>query len=190
MGPVGRRPLLAAGLAGLVLVAGCAPPPAISNRVVAAVEAINPFDNQPGKLSATEIRTANMTANRAWALVGDFRGIGIWHPLAAQSARYTQADPRMEGAIRVLPLTTGGTMVDELLEWDGTRKTMRYSGVETVLPVTKFEATMSVTNNLDGTSSITWSAVFDADGVEDDQAMAAVQEFLAAGLDNLAALAM
>lgn len=180
MGPVGRRPLLAAGLAGLVLVAGCAPPPAISNRVVAAVEAINPFDNQPGKLSATEIRTANMTANRAWALVGDFRGIGIWHPLAAQSARYTQADPRMEGAIRVLPLTTGGTMVDELLEWDGTRKTMRYSGVETVLPVTKFEATMSVTNNLDGTSSITWSAVFDADGVEDDQAMAAVQEFLAA----------
>ena len=133
MGPVGRRPLLAAGLAGLVLVAGCAPPPAISNRVVAAVEAINPFDNQPGKLSATEIRTANMTANRAWALVGDFRGIGIWHPLAAQSARYTQADPRMEGAIRVLPLTTGGTMVDELLEWDGTRKTMRYSGVETVL---------------------------------------------------------
>ena len=62
--------------------------------------------------------------------------------------------------------------------------------METVLPVTKFEATMSVTNNLDGTSSITWSAVFDADGVEDDQAMAAVQEFLAAGLDNLAALAM
>ena len=156
MGPVGRRPLLAAGLAGLVLVAGCAPSPAISNRVVAAVEAINLFDNQPGKLSATEIRTANMTANRAWALVGDFRGIGIWHPLAAQSARYTQADPRMEGAIRVLPLTTGGTMVDELLEWDG--------------------------HNLDGTSSITWSAVFDADGVEDDQAMAAVQEFLAAGL--------
>ena len=189
MGLVGRRLLSSLSLAGFVLIAGCAPPPAISLQVVAVYDAVDPFDNLPGKLTATEIRTAATTPIRLWLVVGDFQGIGYWHPWAAQAARYPAGDPRAEGAIRVLPLVSGETMRDRLVEWDGTRLTLVYAAEETSLPVTKFEATMSVSNNLDGTSTITWSAVFDAaEGTSDDQAIAAVQEFFAAGLDALTAL--
>jgi len=189
MGLVGRRLLSSLASAGLVLIAGCAPPPAISLRVVAVYDAFNPFDNLPGKLTVTEIRSAATTPNRMWRVVGDFQGIGSWHPWAAQSARFYEGDPRAEGAIRVLPLASGGSMRDRLVEWDGTRLTLRYAAEITDLPVTKFEATLKVSNNLDGTSTITWSAIFDAaEGTSDDQAVAAVQEFFAAGLDALTAL--
>jgi hypothetical protein len=86
MGLVGSRLLHTAALAGLIFVVGCAPPQAITTRVVAVYNAVNPFDNKPGKLTATEIRTAATNPNRMWAVVGDFRGIGSWHPLAAQPA--------------------------------------------------------------------------------------------------------
>ena len=108
-----------------------------------------------------------------------------------QAARYPQGDPRAEGAIGVLPLVSGGSMRDRLVEWDGTRKTLRYVTEDSDLPVTKFEATLSVSNNLDGTSAISWSAIFDAaEGTSDDQAIAAVEEFMAAGLDALTALSL
>jgi hypothetical protein len=82
-------------------------------------------------------------------------------------------------------------MRDRLVEWDGTRKTLRYVTEDSDLPVTKFEATLSVSNNLDGTSAISWSAIFDAaEGTSDDQAIAAVEEFMAAGLDALTALSL
>ena len=189
MGLVGSRLLHTAALAGLIFVVGCAPPQAITTRVVAVYNAVNPVDNKPGKLTATEIRTAATNPNRMWAVVGDFRGIGSWHPLVAQPARYTVGDPRTEGAVRILPLVSGESMRDRLVDWDGTRLTLRYASEDTHLPVTKFEATLEVTNNLDGTSTVSWSAIFDAtEGTSDDQAIAAVQEFFATGLDALAAL--
>lgn len=188
MANMGSRTLFSVALAALVLVAGCAPPAAISDRVKTSIDFINPFDNKPGKLAVTEIRLVATNPNRLWALVGDFRAIGAWHPWAAQQARYTDMDPRTEGAIRVLPVTGGGVMRDRLLGWDGTRKSIRYAAEITTLPVAKFETTMTVTNNLDGTSTVDWSAIFDAEGVSDDQAAAAVQEFLSAGLDNLAVM--
>ena len=191
MGLVGRRLLHTAALAGLILVVGCAPPQAITTRVIAVYDAVNPFDNKPGKLTAWEFRTAATTPNRMWAVVGDFRGIGSWHPLVAQPARYTVGDPRTEGAVRILPLVSGESMRDRLVDWDGTHLTLRYASEDTYLPVTKFEATLEVTNNLDGTSTVSWSAIFDAtEGTSDDQAIAAVQEFFATGLDALAALSL
>jgi hypothetical protein len=88
-----------------------------------------------------------------------------------------------------LPLVSGESMRDRLVDWDGTRLTLRYASEDTHLPVTKFEATLEVTNNLDGTSTVFWSAIFDAtEGTSDDQAIAAVREFFATGLDALAAL--
>ena len=194
MGLVGSRLLHTAALAGLIFVVGCAPPQAITTRVVAVYDAVNPFDNRPGKLTAWEFRTAATNPNRMWAVVGDFRGIGSWHPLAAQPAQfrgrpYTVGDPRTEGAVRILPLVSGESMRDRLVDWDGTHLTLRYASEDTHLPVTKFEATLEVTNNLDGTSTVFWSAIFDAtEGTSDDQAIAAVQEFFATGLDALAAL--
>jgi mxaD protein len=191
MGHIGHRLFFFAALAGLVVIAGCAPPPAISMRIVAVYDAVNLFDRKPGKLTVTEIRTAATTPNRVWAVVGDFRGIGSWHPWAAQPARYPQGDPRAEGATRVLPLVSGGSMRDRLLEWDGTRMTLRYAAEDGDLSVTKFEATMRVTNNLNGTSNISWSAIFDAaEGTSEEQAIAEVQEFFAAGLDALTALSL
>jgi mxaD protein len=185
MGLVGRRLLHTAALAGLILVFGCAPPQAITTRVIAVYS----WPAIPGKLTATEIRTAATNPNRMWAVVGDFRGIGSWHPLVAQPVRMYHRWSEAEGTVRILPLVSGESMRDRLVDWDGTRLTLRYASEVTHLPVTKFEATLEVTNNLDGTSTVSWSAIFDAtEGTSDDQAIAAVQEFFATGLDALAAL--
>jgi carbon monoxide dehydrogenase subunit G len=85
-------------------------------------------------------------ADDAWALVGDFHGIGQWFP-GIDSVR-------AEGDDRVLSMF-GIEVRERLLERDETARSITYSIVDGV-PVEHHRATVSVTPTEHG-STITWA---------------------------------
>jgi carbon monoxide dehydrogenase subunit G len=92
---------------------------------------------------ATEVP---VSADQAWALVGDFQGIGQWFP-GIDSVR-------SEGDDRVLSMF-GMEIRERLLERDDTARAITYAIVDGV-PVEHHQATVSVTPT-DGGSTITWA---------------------------------
>jgi carbon monoxide dehydrogenase subunit G len=92
---------------------------------------------------ATEVPAS---ADQAWALVGDFQGIGQWFP-GIDSVR-------ADGDDRVLSMF-GMEIRERLLERDDTARAITYSIVDGV-PVEHHQATVSVTPT-DGGSTITWA---------------------------------
>jgi carbon monoxide dehydrogenase subunit G len=86
------------------------------------------------------------SADEAWALVGDFHGIGQWFP-GIDSVR-------AEGDDRVLSMF-GMEVRERLVERDGTARSITYSIVDGV-PVEHHRATVSVTPTERG-STITWA---------------------------------
>lgn len=120
--------------------------------------------------------------------MGDFGAMHVWHPWATRPSRLMATDSRTPGARRVQQIIENGEIQDRLIEWDGTRKTLRYATDSTTLPVTNFESTLSVTNNLDGTSTVTWLATYEAaEGAATADATAAVEDFLRVGLQGIVA---
>jgi len=92
---------------------------------------------------ATEVP---VSADQAWAVVGDFQGIGQWFP-GIDSVR-------PDGDDRVLSMF-GMEIRERLLERDDTARAITYSIVDGV-PVEHHQATVSVTPT-DGGSTITWA---------------------------------
>ncbi|HUA94987.1 MAG TPA: SRPBCC family protein [Acidimicrobiales bacterium] len=92
---------------------------------------------------ATEVP---VSADQAWALVGDFQGIGQWFP-GIDSVR-------PDGDDRVLSMF-GMEIRERLLERDDAARAITYSIVDGV-PVEHHQATVSVTPT-DRGSTITWA---------------------------------
>lgn len=109
-------------------------------------------------------------ADEAWAVVGDFFGLGEWFP-GIESVR-------AEGDDRVLSMH-GMEVRERLLERDDTARSISYSIVEGV-PVEHHKATVSVTPTETG-STITWA--FDA---EPDSMVALLSDSYKAALQALA----
>ena len=116
---------------------------------------------------ATEV---TVSADDAWALVGDFQGIGQWFPGIDST--------RAEGDDRVLNMF-GLEVRERLIERDEAARSITYSIVDGV-PVEHHRATVSVTPTESG-STITWA--FDA---EPDSMVALLSDSYTAALQALA----
>ncbi|MGH7716139.1 MAG: SRPBCC family protein, partial [Vulcanimicrobiaceae bacterium] len=77
----------------------------------------------------------------------------------------------------------GSTQVERLLASDAKRRTCRYAIESTPMPVRNYVGALRVEDNCDGTSTVTWSAHFDA--AEDGDATEMVRGFPKAGVDRL-----
>ncbi len=86
------------------------------------------------------------SADAVWAKIGDFCGIGNWHPAIEKCA--LSAD----GKMRTLSLKGGGTIVEKLEKRDDAAHSYSYSIVESPLPVANYMSTISVAK--DGAGSI------------------------------------
>jgi len=116
---------------------------------------------------ATEVTAS---ADDAWALVGDFQGIGQWFP-GIDSVR-------AEGDDRVLAMF-GMEVRERLIERDDIARSITYSIIEGV-PVEQHRATVSVTPTERG-ATITWA--FEA---EPDSMVALLADSYKAALQALA----
>jgi hypothetical protein len=92
-------------------------------------------------VSAVEssIKGASVASVEAiWTKIGDFCGIGNWHPAIEKCA--LSAD----GKTRTLSLRGGGTIVEKLEKRDDATHSYSYSIVEGPLPVANYTSTISV----------------------------------------------
>ncbi len=116
-----------------------------------------------------------------WKAVGDFCGIGTWHP-AVEKCELQQKDGK---TFRLLSLKGGGTILEQQSAWDDAAHSYGYTIVESPLPVANYASTLSVTANGTG-STITWVGQFDAKDAPDDKAKEVIAGIYDAGLAGIA----
>lgn len=130
--------------------------------------------------SAIELtRTADVAAPPAkvWQTIGDFCGIGNWHP-AVEKCTPSEQDGMK---VRTLSLKGGGTIKEEQVSRDDKVMTYTYTILESPLPVSDYKSTLSVAPEGSG-SKVTWSGTFNAKGAPDSVAKDAIQGIYDSGL--------
>lgn len=132
-------------------------------------------------LAVEVTRTAEIEAApaAAWAAVGDFCGIGTWHP-AVESCTLSEDD-----MVRTLALVGGGTIVERQTGRDDTAMQYGYAILESPLPVANYESTISVAPSGSG-SLLTWTGQFDAKDATDEEAAGVIAGIYEAGLKGIA----
>jgi Polyketide cyclase / dehydrase and lipid transport len=122
--------------------------------------------------------SSTASADAVWAKIGDFCGIGKWHPAIEKCV--LSAD----GKERTLSLKGGGTFVEKLEKRDDAAHSYTYSIVSGPLPVTNYMSTISVAAAGTG-STITWSGKYDAKGASDADAKKTMDGVYQGGVDQL-----
>ena len=138
-----------------------------------------------GNISVSKTTAIDATAAEVWAKVKDFNALNTWHPAVAKTEILAGENNKV-GATRLLTLNDGGTIEEDLLAWDEATMTYSYNIIQSVLPVSNYEATLTV-EPITGTSTkVIWSASFNAGkGADDDTARNTISGIFDAGLENL-----
>jgi mxaD protein len=148
----------------------------------------------PTPQKAEESVTIAASPDAVWAIVGDFQGIGAWHPLV-KGVKGTGGNEA--GAERTITLEKGD-VTETLDQYDAAGRSYGYrlakENVE-ALPVSFYTATITVTDAGGGKSNVVWggrfyrgdTGNFPPDELNDEAAVAAMSDFFRRGLDGLKA---
>ncbi|CAB3909206.1 SRPBCC family protein [Achromobacter denitrificans] len=122
-----------------------------------------------------------------WARFRDFNGLADWHPGIAQSRLEEGGRHDAVGSVRHLTLKPSGFVRERLLMLDDPGTALRYSIVETDLPMRDYIAGVSLHPVTEGGQTLVqWWADFRVEGAElADVAKAVGQGVFAAGLAAL-----
>ncbi len=103
--------------------------------------------------------TISRSADDVWAVFGDFHGIASWFP-GVEATK--QSDD-----VRLIAMGPGVDITETLLARDDAKRTLTYKVEAAMLNANKYETTISVTDNGDGTSTANMDAVLDPDALAD-----------------------
>jgi len=118
-----------------------------------------------------------------WKVLGDYGKLNAWHPVIAKTD-ITSGTNNQVGAIRVLETKDGAKIVEELLSYDARKMSMRYKFIESPLPVSDYQSSLSVVRSGKG-SRVVWKGSFRAKGVADAKAREIFIGIYQAGFDGL-----
>jgi hypothetical protein len=117
-----------------------------------------------------------------WAKIGAFCAIQDWHPAIEKCVQTTENGK----PVRVLSLKGGGTIKEQQTDAGATDYT--YKIIESPLPVSNYEANISVTAAKDNSHSIIeWGGTFDGKGAKDEEVVKTIDGIYKAGLDSIKA---
>lgn len=147
-------------------------------------------------LATNAVGAASLSASRqvvvdrppvvVWKLLGAFNALDVWLPPVVTSTY--SGNPTEPGAIRVLHLSNGARVTEELVSYSNAKHSYSYKFLESPLPVKNYVATIEVSETADGRSLVRWNSTFDAAGAPDDKAREAVLGIYDAGLKKVAAI--
>jgi len=138
-----------------------------------------------GNIYVSKTIAIDAPAADVWAKVKDFNALNTWHPAVART-EILAGENNKAGATRLLTLNDGGTIEEDLLAWDETTMTYSYNIIQSVLPVSDYEATLTVEPITDTSTKVIWSASFNAGkDADDDTARNTISGIFDAGLGNL-----
>ncbi len=143
-------------------------------------------------LKVEESVQINAPADKVWAKVSNFNDLGAWHP-AIKSTEITSGENNKVGAIRLLTLQDGGTIKERLLAYSSKKMTLKYTIIESVLPVSSYVSSVTVMAEKNNTAKVLWIGSFKrkdlsekpAAGQDDETATKTITSIFRAGLDNL-----
>lgn len=128
---------------------------------------------------------------KVWGIVKDWGGLHKWLPPVAS----TKVETKGADTFRLLTLKAGGTINERLKSVDDKDMTIKYEIIEGALPVTNYNAKMTVKPGPGaGESTVVWMARFYRvyqlnppipPGQDDETALKAVNGVFDAGLPNL-----
>jgi hypothetical protein len=128
-------------------------------------------------LDSTVIKKSSLSPAALWKKVGDFCGIGSWHPAVEKCV--LSAD----GKQRTLSLKGGETIVEALEDWDNLNRSYSYT-LLSGLPVTNYHSTVIVTTD-EGGSLLKWMSTYDANGAANADAKKAIDSIYDTGAKAL-----
>jgi mxaD protein len=157
-----------------------------------AASACAPSGGDAPVLTVEKSIDINKPASVVWDVVKDFDALNRWHPAVAKD-EIVEGKNNTVGAVRVLTLGDGGTIKEKLLAHDANGRSMKYSILEGVLPVSSYESTITVEENGANASKVTWTGNFKrkdtsatpAKDADDATAKSTMESVYQAGLDNL-----
>ena len=122
-------------------------------------------------------------ARELWEVFGGFNALPEWHPgIAASTIEYGDG-----GTVRVLESAEGERIVERIEDVDYRGHAYTYSIVESALPISRYVATLRVSNSKrGGRARAEWTAEFAADGAPASDIAKGFEEFYRAGFENLA----
>jgi hypothetical protein len=156
----------------------------ISKRIIlsaTALFAVAAFGSSAMALDVKKSLDVAAAPDAVWKAVGDFCGIGTWHP-AVEKCELQQKDGK---TLRLLSLKGGGQILEQQTGWDDAAHSYGYTILESPLPVQNYNSTLSVTANGSG-STLTWTGTFDAKGAPDDKAKEVIAGIYDGGLAGIA----
>lgn len=131
-------------------------------------------------MSSVDLKTElPISPEKVWETIGGFNALSDWHPAIEKS------ELEGGGSIRRLSLVGGGTIVEKLEKLDDDGHSYRYSIVDGPVPVANYSSEIKVTKNAEGGCTVHWSSDFTPKGVDENEAVKAVQGIYQAGFDNL-----
>ncbi|MBI5616181.1 MAG: SRPBCC family protein [Gammaproteobacteria bacterium] len=157
------------------------------------------FAHGPSRQKVEQDIVVKAPAAKVWGLIADFCSISTWHPAVKKCEGKGGNEV---GATRVLTIGKEGgpQLEEELQKYDAAAMTYKYRINKTditVLPVNTYAAFLSVKDNGDGTSTVSWRGGFYRSWGKNDPppeqsdaaAVKAVTGVYTAGLEHLKKLA-
>lgn len=127
---------------------------------------------------------------QVWATAGDFGNLG-WHPAVATTT-IDQGENNRPGAVRTVTTQDGAKLVERLLARQDAAHSLRYTIIDSPLPVSDYRSTLRVLPDPSG-SRVEWSSSFrrksekPLDGADDAGAQRVIRSIYTSGLGNLKA---
>lgn len=131
--------------------------------------------------SASESIRISASPDDVWATVRDFGAIAQYVPPITGA----ELSGTGMGAERTLTLADGAQVVERLKSVDEDTRTLRYTIVESPLPISEYEGSLSVTAVDDSTCKVTWASSFAVHEAPEEEIVATFADLYTAGLNGL-----
>ena len=135
--------------------------------------------NATEKLVVERIATINANCSDVWIFAGGFETIDNM----LKKITNIQTDGNTVGSIRVLTLEDGAVIKERLETLESS--SYSYVFIEHPLPVTKYRATISVSDDTDGKCNFNWKGEFVAKAVSDAEAMGIFEGIYESGIAEI-----
>jgi len=132
-------------------------------------------------LSVSEATELNVPADVVWKTLGDFGAADRYLDLVERC----ELQRRGSSTERLLHLRGGGLVHERLVLACPQDRALRYTIVDSPLPVADYVSTLRVDALDDAHCRVRWSATFDPQGVDERQARDAVASLYRMGFDGL-----
>lgn len=130
-------------------------------RILVAAAAASLFAGPTFAAEISKQLDVAASPDKAWAAVGEFCGIGDWHPAVEKCELSNQGKDKL----RTLTLKGGGTIVEKLVKWEPKKHSYTYAIVSSPLPVSDYISTLSISAHGEG-SRLVWKGKFTPVGDE------------------------